>query len=385
MISLTNHSPFASISAGIFWYLLWFAFGLYCFRNKPKNQTTLLFCALLVTLAPQIMRQNRFIWNPSFTPPLILAMFFSFQALITKYQNKTAWLFFLSGAAAIGFTFASSPIVLILLIVLLIKAKIPWLKSTFMFVISLSIVFLPMLVFELRHQFTLTYLLINGQHLPQLATSFYEKIAALNTFLPSLTSLLGVITVSLKFKPARWYAAITLIILTFYLFGPVNLESHYIFPLICLEIFLVAQLPIKISMVLSLCLSLVWFSSPIYTQVFTPATRTVNDLNNCYRDFCKTAPKPLYVSMQSAILPYHNAPEHRYFMRQNGCQVLDIESTQDQSQYMAVINDGSAYEHGKTAYNELTLFGSSMDTGTFVCQDNLSIHVLKKLSVNREQ
>jgi len=44
-----------------------------------------------------------------------------------------------------------------------------------------------------------------------------------------------------------------------------------------------------------------------------------------------------------------------------------------------MIVEYSQYEHNKTAFNELTIFGPSEELETFTCHDNLEIKVLKKI------
>ena len=45
---------------------------------------------------------------------------------------------------------------------------------------------------------------------------------------------------------------------------------------------------------------------------------------------------------------------------------------------MAVVLDDDVYEHGRTSYYELTLFGESKEKERFRCNDTLEIVLLEK-------
>jgi hypothetical protein len=380
---LSGQSPFASVYAVIAWYLFWFLFGLYHLRHRPDQLRVLWLASLLLIFQPEIMRQTRFIWNPSFTPPLLLAALFAYQSLYRQSSPKASWLFAAVSALAIGLTLASVPIVAALLTFLVLKQRRKALSPVIYTFICTALVFSPALVFELRHHFTLTYLL-HGQTLPQPALTMVEKITKLNAFIlqtPAQTIPLALFFLGmLLFKPIGNKTAKTpfAVLLLVTLLIPVSIESHYIFPLTLTLIYLIANLPLKFALAISTALIAVWLQSPTFQAQFNPARRTISQLQACYREFCRQYQDPLYVSMQSGLLPYHNAPEHRYFMKTAGCQVLDIEKSQNGSKTMAVVVDDSTYEHGQTAYNELTLFGPSAVADQITCRENLAIYVLKK-------
>jgi len=74
----------------------------------------------------------------------------------------------------------------------------------------------------------------------------------------------------------------------------------------------------------------------------------------------------------------HFAPDHLFFFNKFGCSVRDITQSSDVFSRMAVVADNSVYEHGVTAFNELTLFGKSTIEANFMCAGNIRVYILKK-------
>jgi len=61
-----------------------------------------------------------------------------------------------------------------------------------------------------------------------------------------------------------------------------------------------------------------------------------------------------------------------------GCHTYDIYKKPEATNLMAVFADGATYEHNKTAYDELTLFGPSNEIDQVVCSEKLRAHVLER-------
>jgi hypothetical protein len=388
---LITNSAFSSIYTLIIFYLIAFLLGAYLYRSNKKTLLILFASFFLISIQPEMIRQNRFIWNPSFVPLFLLIALFSFKELITKFSNKKLIIFCLSAAFAAALNFSVIPSIFILLIFLIfkLKTKTKILKLINFFILSNFLTNLPTVAFEIRHKFALTNLLIHGQTLKQAATSFTHKYSELinylfkldNIYLNSAILFLIFLFLILNIKKSKNLLFFSLILLANFLLTlllPFNIESHYIFGFLSVLIFTISLLPKKYLLILSLILSFIWLKPKIIKQHFAPARRTVKQMQNCYKNFCQDIKEPIYVSMESGILPYHNAPEHRFFMRQAGCNVLNIEETQDQANLMAVVADDATYEHNKTAYNELTLFGKSEQISKQTCQKNLKIYLLQK-------
>jgi len=67
-------------------------------------------------------------------------------------------------------------------------------------------------------------------------------------------------------------------------------------------------------------------------------------------------------------------------MKQAGCQVKYIETDPTSASLMAVVLDSSTFELGKTAYNELTMFGKAQEIKRYNCQENFQVVILEKQS-----
>ena len=115
---------------------------------------------------------------------------------------------------------------------------------------------------------------------------------------------------------------------------------------------------------------------PLY---WPPAPRSLTETQACAQQICQTIKVPLFVSVQANNHAYHNGMEYQYLLRAAGCNMQDIVTQPDQAQHMVVVVDNSTYEHGKTAYNELTLFGPSTVQETISCTPKLQAVILKRL------
>lgn len=399
MYLLTGGSAFSSIyTVVVFYVLVLGGLGWYLYLHRRKLFPGFLLLCWLITLQPEIIRQNRFVWNPSFLVPFLVMAAYVLLTQKKLINKKAIILFSVSAASAVSFSYSAIPSVFAMLVVAFFMYRKEALKLFFGTFLAGILVNLPTLAFELRHNFVLTQLLIHGQTLQQTATSWIIKLDTLGKYLISSNQIISATTLILlvmavyfsyryfqnnqKIEQKRSLSisfSIFMFSLILILILPMNIESHYIFGILTLLLLTVAYLKKPWALLVTIWLS-VWWLQPMQLQkYFQPARRTVSDLQSCYQQYCSTHPESLYVSMQSGILPYHNAPEHRYFMRQAGCRVLNIEETQDQSDTMAVVVDDSLYEHGKTAYNELTLFGTSEVADELNCQDNLQVFTLKRM------
>jgi len=194
---LSGQSYYASLIAYLVFYILSFIAGLYFLRHYPRLEKSLLVVFFLVTIHPQYIAQGRFIWNPSFVTPCLLAAFYSLLLYLqkesfkntsnnlVKFQKSQRLLLMLSAfslALATGFSYSSAPAVLafiILLICLKRQAMLPYLRYL---VASLFLVNLPTVVFELRHGFLLSKMMLFGDKLPQSGNSFTARLLDLSNY-----------------------------------------------------------------------------------------------------------------------------------------------------------------------------------------------------------
>ncbi len=137
---------------------------------------------------------------------------------------------------------------------------------------------------------------------------------------------------------------------------------------------------IKINFVkygLTALLIFIWLQPAQIKSYFQPAARTYQQLETCFEKVCAQQKQPIFVSVQ-AQHKYHNGPEFRYLMIKHGCQVKHIETEANQAEQMAVVVDQSQYTHGKTSYDELSLFGQAKEEKVYHCPGDVQVHILSR-------
>lgn len=301
-------------------------------------------------------------------------------------------------------------------------------KIIFATAASLLVVNLPTIFFELRHGFVLTRLLFVGQRMPQEGLDLASKLRALERFvLVEPWPILAVLGLSLTYLVWRWcsdwwrYADwrwhmdwrqyiswwwhlprrwqidgrkhstqhwqsgwlavwIGLLNLSLILVVPMSLQAHYIFGVLTSLIIIIAILPKKLALLTALVCTFVWVTPAQLESYFRPAARSFSDTMDCGRQVCEVAhQKPVFVSVQSGYHPYHSGPEFMYILGEQGCNVFNIALEPEAARHMVVFADNSSYEHGRTDYYELGLFGPSLEQSVIQCLPNLSAHILEKV------
>ena len=174
--------------------------------------------------------------------------------------------------------------------------------------------------------------------------------------------------------------ALTIYLLAFLstIIFPFPIHAHYIFPTLTVLVFLLSSLFSQKPILLLLISSIFWLSPTILKKHFKTAFRTPAQTTQCAKSFCQEEKEPIFVAVQADNHPYHYGPEFRFLLKDQGCQVYDIEKEPDSAQKMAIVVDNSSYEHQETNFYELDLFGSSNQDYVFSCQENLKIHLLSK-------
>jgi len=380
---LTNQSSLTALYANSFVYLTVFIFLFIKQKNNPRLQIPLLLIFYLISIQPQYILQGRFIWNPSFVTPFLLLSLFSFKSLITKFTKKSLWLLTLPLALAFSFSYSVTPVIIAIFLGLLIYRKSLLLPVIFSFIISVIIINLPTILFDLRHHFILLTGLFTKTPPVQQLLNPVTKIYMLSDYIFNLKNqtinlILILLTVIILFKKSLIFLILLgTIVIT--ILAPITLQPHYIFGILTLFFFRIALLPLKISALFILFLSFIYLQPTNILAYFSTAPRTYNQMLTCYQQFCRRITIPIFVSSQSNLNPFHNGPEHRYLLKKAGCDIKEIEADQSAASLMVVVGDGSDYEHGKTHYYELTLFGQSKLESTTKCQDNFKLYLLKKI------
>ncbi len=399
---ISNGSPYATLIALAVFYITAFVLGLYLLRKYPRWRNSLLIVFFLICLHPQYIIQNRFVWNPSFVSPFLLFAFYAFLSLRRKYLEEKSlnkvlsWGFALALALAVSFSYSVFPVFLSFALMTAFVFKKDFWPLAFKTVASLTLVNLPTIVFELRHNFLLTNMMLTREAMPQPASYLMAKLEAIASFvfhLPNvfylaifliLLILLSYLMNKRKKLSFELLLALALFFLTLAitLLMPVAIQAHYIFGLTTCLFLVLAFLIINNRWALLILpfLLIFWLKPTQLASYFAPAYRSVDDSLACARNFCKSHQQPLFVAVQSDFHPYHNAMEWQYLFLHSDCELKDLVTNTADAEYLAVVVEKSQYDHNKTAFNELTIFGPSEEVETFVCQDDLEIRLLKKIS-----
>jgi len=370
--------PLANVFTCILFYLVIFIFLSFYLKKTKKLSRLLIPIFFLISIHPQFIVQNRFVWNPSFVGPLIILAYFA-------YQKRHLLLFSASIALAISLSYSVAP--------LLIAFFLHWLffdrqnfKKYFLF-LFLSFLFfnLPTLAFEIRHHFFLTHQLFSQSPAGQGSTNLIERFTSISQYLFATSSFnlnifLFVISIiiSLVFiKKTPFFlffitAAISILL-------PIRFHYQYIFPLLCLLFICLSSLSLKFSLPLIIFLSIFYLHPQQIKSYFLPPQRSYQEMADCYKRFCQNFKETAFVSTQANFHTFHNGPEHRYLLRQSGCSIKDIETENGQANYMIVAQDGSQLSPDITYY-ELQLFGKYKTLSTTTCTSNFSIKVIQKIN-----
>ncbi len=402
---LLNGSPFAALYTIDLFYLGVFSVAFYMiYRSKQKKvMIVYLVTLLLIILHPQFIIQNRFVWNPSFVGPLVLASFFIFYFLTQHFTRKKVILLGMTLALATSLSYSVIPAVIGFGVVSLLsfKKKVIWVGAS----LAGWLVFfnIPTLFFEFRHHFLLTQMMLHQPKIKQVNTDIISKWHNILSYMLTAPTQLWEKILAICFVLALmglgyWYwkhvkdtnhsrsddrlfiSALTifLVSLGLTLVLPIPILAHYIFGTVVLGCIVLAAMPGKLRMGMVILFAGVWGFSLLTQPYFSPAVRTVQQMEACYHSFCLEEKEPLFVSLQSGLLPFHNGPEHRYLLKKAGCDVKDIETSSSAAKTMAVVVESSEFTFGQTNYSELSAFNPQKLGKTYFCQPNLKIVTVTK-------
>lgn len=391
---LTNGAPMTLFYTNAFIYVVPFLIGLWMLRDHSKVQISLLFFFLLVCFSPQYLAQSRIIvWNPSFVTPPLLTALLTFVFLTKKFSNKLMFLFVSSLAFAVSLSYSIAPTFIAIYLYVLFFWHRNRVKIILTQIVALFVINLPTLAFEIKHGFLLIHSLFSRGLMTQRSqeTSLISKynnlfglgIGTEGLYLLFLTVLIGLLIFQFqKSKNNNLLKIVTLllistVVLTFIF--PFEIHSHYIFGFTTLVFLAIALLPSRPRLIILFALLITYIPQLLSNErLFTKNKRTYSEMNSCFSILCSEIKEPIFVSAQSNFHPFHNALEHRFMMKKNGCQVRYIENEPDAANLMAVVLDDSSFKLGETSYNELTLFGKAIELKRYQCQSNFEVVVLKK-------
>lgn len=386
---LFNHSQYSALIANAVLYLACFLFGLYLTKDNKLLSRGVFVAFLLFVFHPQHVLQNRFVWNPSLIPPILLlslVLFFLFDE-----KGKLMYLFssFALLSAAISLNYSVFPLLLIYFLILFLR-KLAISFWRWLVIAGVLVFFNMTAVLQLAKRFISTGAFFQSSQVFQISSSFGQKICdflglVLGTRADIFSYIfLGVVILLglyLSFfattKTVKLGAGIFIGTTILTLLMPFKLHAHYIFAITTSLFIFLGLLNWKISLPMILFL-LFYYGQPMQILgYFKPAPRTYEQMDWCFKQFCSNFKEPVFVSVQSNLYPYHFGPEHRYLMIKNGCNVKSIEKDAKAAKFMAVVLDSGSFSD-QTRYYELELFGKYKQIETQNCQPNFGIVLLEK-------
>jgi hypothetical protein len=385
---ITKASPYTALVANAFVYITPFVTTLYLARKSPRLKRAAYLVFFLFIIHPQHILQNRFVWNPSFTPPLLLLS----QILLLKSLKREKFLALsvLAGILGVSLNYSVLPIILANFAAVLTFNKRLSKKFTAYSLIFFGLINLPV-VAQLFKRLIFREYLIKTNQIYQTGDNLIQKIASFSNYIigGNLNNLATVGLLLFIFGLAIYYAALSpdkylkissqifLITTLLTIFSPFNLQAHYIFAITTSLFIFIALLNWKAELFLLLPLFYFWLQPKSLKSYIKPAPRTYSQMDSCFQKFCSQFRESLFVSVQSDLYPYHYGPEHRYLMLKNGCLVKNIEENPSSAEYMAVVLDNGTFSQ-KTRYYELDLFGTFQEVRRLHCQPNFGIVLLKR-------
>jgi hypothetical protein len=365
--------------------------------SQPKQLAGLSVLVLLITFQPLLVEQQRTTWNPAFALPFILLATVIFSKLLqrTKISFKLVTLFSFSLSFAVGMTYAVVPIVVLYILgAFWVLPRLQRFHFLGLLCVAFGTVFLPHILFDIRHDFLLTKQLFsfsqsesiqplteklhrgvfNTLGLPEFSKSSLLPLVGVCIFL-----LVGVTRSQLKTKK-ELLLLLSILILSFITASLVVTEfnSHYSLGLSLLLLYILSRLPRIWQVSTGGLLLIVWF--PLFTAQFTPAQlphRSVADLERCAQLVCTENQQPMYVTAQ-AWHDFHSGYDYSFFFNKHGCYTRDIATHPNFSNTVAVVVDGAKFDQTTTDFYELSLFGPKKLEKTHQCTEKLSVHIFSR-------
>jgi len=387
---LLNGSVYSSLIASSVLYIVSFLIALRLAKSSSILSKTVLVTFFLAIFHPQVILQNRFIWNPSLLLPLLFLSLLLFFLHIKNNQKKYLFFSILLINLAISLNYSVLPLLIMYLFVFLLRK--PENRFSFIKYVLVTFVFLNLpAIIQTAKRFLTTGVIVSQNQIFQTGSSVNQKIIdsinyilGINTILVGGFLLVCILSLAVfqscssKSTLIKISARIFLGTYLLTLLSPFNIQAHYVFAVLASLLVFISLLEPKFQLPI-IAIFLVFYLQPKQlVSYFKDAPRTYAQMDSCFRNFCSQFKKPLFVSVQSSLYPYHYGPEHRYLMEKNGCQVRAIEEGGSNAENMAVVLDSGSFSD-KTRYYELDLFGKFKVDSRFDCQSNFGIVLLSKI------
>lgn len=393
---ISGFSPYTTLITLLIIYISVFLTGV-IYLPKKEYKIAVLIIGLLITFQPQYILQTRLPWNPTFAAPFLGIAVFMLLLLKDNYSKIKTVIFSVCLSVALGLSVQSIPPVITIFLASLFLLK-HRLRNILYFFLTTLAVFLPLIIFELRHGLFFTSRLIANPITQSFKTDMVKKFPDLLSFIFGVNQwnfnnifiIGGIFLIFILYfiitRRTKSVSGIDNSKFLFVLFGvcllinyltPFPSKEYDIFGPSVLLFSAIAFLPLRFSLIICGLLLMLWINSINFNNYFKPGHRTISQMESCANYICKFEHDPMYISVQAWYL-YHKTPEYQFIFTKSGCNVADITSLPDWSNKMVVIADNETYEHGRTAFNELTLFGKSVVEKEYVCESNLRVYILKK-------
>ncbi len=396
------------ITSLIFHVLIFVAGSLYLIKTQQKKLFWIFYsCIFLGAIHPQLITQQRYIWNPSFVWLAVVVATLSFYQLFTKFSAKWLWIFAIGITFAIAMSVSAGPALLVFLVMTIIMLRKNLLKIIGVVFVTGNFWFLPYWFFEFRYDFqiikrvfgrrvlvmdpwrlTLQYKLESmGKYLFDFQIPWYFVIVCFILILGfawlqfiKRKKINDIISLS---EFSIWLLLITTMISLIF---PVTIEAHYIFPFLAFIHIIMADILVstqkrlqKILFLVALALSVWWLRPKKIMSYIKSAPRSYGQIERCFQLVCSQIDEPVFVSVQSKHYRYHTGPEFRYMALRHGCQMKYVENDPTAAELMMVVADQSNYIHKETKFDELTLFGEASEEKIISCENGIQVHLLKRL------
>jgi len=387
---LTNQNPLYALYTSALIYISIFIFSLYLSKKDSSIQKIILSVFFFFAIHPQFIIQNRYIWNPSLTPPFLLLSIVCLLLLKKSFNNKYLIILTLSIATAVSLSFSIAPFLIAFVILSFFYFKKHFFKILLYLFSSLALLNLPTAFFELRHGFLLTKSLFSKGVETQTNFSFLNQIQNLAKYTISFQTSwinLVILIVILLFSfcllksKSKHKIILQLFILTTFLtlISPINIQAHYIFAPLVLIFATISLLPKLIFIPLTIFLLISFLNPTNLSSYFSPAPRTYQQTVSCYQQICTDFAKPVFSAVQSDLHPYHHGPEHRYLLKVSGCNLKEIETEPNTASHMLIVEDSGTFTPQQTEFYELSLFGDYQLIKTYDCLANFKVKLIEKI------
>lgn len=403
---LSGQSYYASVLTLASTYIAFFSWGMWKLRHHRWWPGVLLIFGWLITLHPTSIEQNRFVWNPSFLAPFLVFTLVSLWQYRASRNWKWLALFGTGTGISLAFSYSLIPIFIALAAAIVALEKRQSWKLILSMTVGTVVTQLPTLAFELRHRFVLTTAVINwvknGATPDGTGTHFTASQKIADLFLHTLGTpethwqwLIGgfFVTSIIIYSWQLWkkkephstqeklFIFLTTVLwltIALTLLLPIGVHAHYIFGIATLVFLVVAVLPAWGKWPLLIGTTIIWLLPGNFLPHFAQAPRTVDQMVLCARTVCAQHPEPVFSSIESGILPFHNGPDWRYMFASNGCQLQNLEAFPESADTMLVVAEKTTYTHNETKFNELSIFGPSREEQVYTCQEDIRVHVLER-------